>query len=344
MNSPTRSLLIGAGFMLATLLIAVTGYMLAGWTMLEAVYMFVVTVYSVGYDEVREIDSPGLMLFTIFVIVAGCTSLIFMIGAFIQFLTEGQIQRLAGSHRMTKEITKLKNHVIVCGYGRLGQALADQLDKGGQPFIVIDRNPERVAQAQSRQYLVLEGDATDEDVLAAAHIDTARVLATVLSADEANVFITLSARNLRPDLEIIARGEQPKTERKLIQAGANRAVLPARSGATLIAEMILHPAIGEPGPDDEAGLQPLNLQLETLGLTIETYRIGAGSRLVGLSPKEVDDAVGPDVVFVGVERVGGAVETGVVCATDPLAEGDRILYLGRPESISALLGGELFSD
>ena len=139
---------------------------------------------------------------------------------------------------MENEIEKLSNHAIICGFGRIGRMIATQLQAGGIPFVIVDQAADRVAEVRDAGFLTLQGEATDEAVLKAAGIGRARVLATVLPNDAANVFITLSARNMNPRIQIIARGGLPSTERKLLQAGANRVVLPAHIGADRIAHFL----------------------------------------------------------------------------------------------------------
>ncbi len=139
-----------------------------------------------------------------------------------------------------KKIDRLTDHVIICGYGRIGQMLARELQAGKSAFVIVERGDGRMTAARELGFLSLQGDATDEDVLRLAGISRARALATVLPDDAANVFITLSARSLNRELTIIARGEAASTEGKLIQAGADRVVLPTRIGAERMAELLLY--------------------------------------------------------------------------------------------------------
>ena len=145
-------------------------------------------------------------MFTIFVIVAGVISAAFIVGGIVQIVTEGEIHRALDSHRKTRDLASLKNHAIVCGYGRIGQVLARQLAAAEQPFVIVDNSSDRIASAEDQGYLVCPGNATDELILQSAGIERAKVLATVLPDDALNVFISLTARELNPDLTIVARG------------------------------------------------------------------------------------------------------------------------------------------
>ncbi len=281
MNRPARQLLYGSVVFLLILLVAVEGYILIdGVSLLDAVYMVVLTVFGVGYGEVVPVDSPVAKAFTILVIVSGCTALLYILGAFIQVITEGQIRSALGVRRMTREISKLDRHVIICGFGRIGRMLAQSLHEAGQPFVVLDKDTGRIDEALALGYTAYAGEATDENALRMAGIDKARALATVLPNDAANVFITLSAVDLNPAIEVIARGEEPSTEKKLRQAGARRVVQPAHIGADRMAHMILYPSAADFVESDRQ-TQSLNEQLNELGVQLEEIPIPGDSPAVG---------------------------------------------------------------
>ncbi len=200
-----RRIKLGVVFFGATFVTAVLGYRAAGWDLLDAIFMVVITVFGVGYGETRPLDDPALKIFTIFVIVAGCSSGIYVVGGFVQILAEGEINRILDTRRMSKGIEQLANHTILCGYGRVGQMLASELQAARSPFVVVDSDESRIADAQHAGFLALFGNASEETTLEAAGITRAKVLATVLSDDTANVFVTLTARELNPSIQIIAR-------------------------------------------------------------------------------------------------------------------------------------------
>ena len=240
-QSPVAPLINGVIYILIVVVLGTTGYLVAGWNLSDSFYMVIITLFTVGYDEVHPIASPGMRALTICLIVLGCTGMIYLTGAIVQFFTATQLQNLLGLKRMKNEIDQLKGHVIVCGFGRIGRLLSRDLTTAGAGFVVVDHDEHRIVNARGMGYLCVQGEATDEQTLKQAGIDRARILATVLPDDAANVFITLSARSLNKTITIIARGEAPTTEGKLIHAGANQVVLPAHIGAERIAEMILYP-------------------------------------------------------------------------------------------------------
>ena len=302
MNSARRRILIGAAFFGGTCVVAVIGYMLAGWSLLDAIYMVVITVYGVGYGETRPLETPALRMFTLGVIIVGCSSGIYVIGGLVTMLAEGELKRTLGFRRMSKGIGELTGHAIVCGFGRVGHILAADLAAAKHPFVVIDTNQDRVDEAQALGYLTIFGSGSEEATLQSAGIDRAKVLATVLPDDTANVFITLTARELNGTIEIIARAESPSTERKLLRSGANRIVLPAQIGATKIAYMILRPS-AEDMLVEATGNKHLTEELKQVGLELTEIKVLKGSPLAGQTVGDVE--VGGGFILVGVKKEDG---------------------------------------
>ena len=327
MQSSIRKVIVGAFFFTISCVIAVVGYMWAGWSLLEAVYMVIITIFGVGYGEVRPIDDPPLRVFTIGVIVAGCTSAIYVMGGFVQMIAEGELNRYLGARRMTKGIENLSDHAIICGYGRVGRILANELAESGQAFVVIDTNQERLQEAENSGRFVLVGDATEESVLESAGIARARVLATVLPDDTTNVFITLTARELNHEIEIIARGEYPSTEKKLLRSGATRVVLPAAIGAARIARLITRPS-AEDMLSRSLQQGSLTEDLQQIGLKMTELSIPANSELVGKTLNEIHLGSGIQFVVVAVRSDSGTV-TRDPEATYTLRANDLLIVLAQ---------------
>ena len=173
MNNSMRRILTGAVFFGITCVTAVSGYMLAGWSFLDSIYMVVITVFGVGYGETQPLKNPELKVFTMGVIIAGCSSGIYVVGGFVQMLAEGEINRALGTRRMSKGIEKLSGHALICGFGRVGQMLAHDLHVAEQSLVVIDNNEGRVKEAQAAGYLAVRGSASEEQTLVVAGIDRA---------------------------------------------------------------------------------------------------------------------------------------------------------------------------
>jgi voltage-gated potassium channel len=338
LGSPVRNLVFGVLYMLMVMALAVVSYVLAGWRFGDALYMVIITVYTVGYGETMPVDTPLLRGITISVIVLGCTGMIFLTGALVQFITLNQLNQMLGFRRMNTEIDRLRDHVIVCGFGRIGVMLSRELQAGGIPVVVLEQDNTAVALARDLGYLCIQADATDEEALQAAGIVHARTLATVLSNDAANVFITLSARSLNPKLEIIARGELPSTESKLLQAGANKVVLPAHIGAERIAEMILFQDTAAFIRGSEK-MKDFEKVLVSLGLDMDVLTAAPESQVVGKTIDMVEREANGTFFVVQINRRGGE----AVTRPDPgtvIEAGDGLVLVGRGAQARAL--GELF--
>jgi len=303
-KSPVTPLINGVIYILIVVILGTTGYLVAGWNLSDSFYMVIITLFTVGYDEVHPIVSPGMRALTICLIVLGCTGMIYLTGAIVQFFTATQLQNLLGLKRMKNEIDQLKGHVIVCGFGRIGRLLSRDLTAAGAGFVVVERDEHRIVNARGMGYLCVQGEATDEQTLKEAGIDRARILATVLPDDAANVFITLSARSLNKTITIIARGEAPTTEGKLIHAGANQVVLPAHIGAERIAEMILYPDSANMIRSAEQ-MQGFGHNLHNLGLSLVVVTVAASSRFARLTVEEIEHQADGAFLIVAVNRRDG---------------------------------------
>ncbi len=304
LGSPARTLASIVAFMLAVIVLATLAYMAAGWSFADASYMVLLTVYTVGYGEVHPINTPYLHTVTVGLMITGCTGMILLTGALVQYLTVSQLQQILGGRRMKAEIDKLEDHVIVVGFGRIGLMLARELSAGAAKFVILEQSEQKAADVRQRGYLCLVGDATDEQALRDAGIASARTLATVLPNDAANVFITLSARALNPRIEIIARGEAPTTETKLLQAGANRVVLPAHIGAERIAEHILFPETARMLRTSEK-FRELEHTLRGLGLEMDVVAVPEKGALTGLSIAEMEERAKGRFFVLQLNRHGG---------------------------------------
>ncbi len=304
MKSSFKHIVQGAIAFVLTFTVAVAGYVLHGWSLLDAIYMSVITIFGVGYGEVKPVATPQLRVFTIMVIVAGYTSVVYIVGGFVQMVTEGEINKVLDTQRRTRDIKALQQHVIICGFGRMGQILARRLLKAKQPFIIIETNIERSTEAEELGCLVVNGNATDESVLHLANITRAKVLATVLPDDATNVFITLTGRELNPALIILARGEFPSTEKKLKLAGADHVVLPASIGAERMAHTITHPASMDFLTQDD-GRNTLNELLAQVDVQMDELVIPADSPIVGKTISDIEVRGKGAFIVVALRKADG---------------------------------------
>jgi len=312
--------------------VCVGGYHLYGWNFVDSIYMVVITMFGVGYGEVHPLDATG-KIFTMFVIVAGTSAVVFVIGEVIRFITEGEIMKAIGELRKSKQVDVINDHAIICGYGRIGQILAHELAAAKFPFVVVDLDDGRLALAEESGYLFVKGSATEEETLQRAHVERALVLATVLPQDTLNVFITLTARNLNRHLRIIARGEDPSTEKKLRQAGADEVVLPAGIGGMRIAHSIIRPAAVE-FLGDNRGL--IGEELKKLGVEIDELRLHKHTHLVGKTILELQNLSEGHLLVVALQRANGnMLRSGFI--EEKLQAGDSVIIIGRVHGLPPAL-------
>jgi voltage-gated potassium channel len=324
-SRPFRNLALSIAFVLLVGACAIIAYGAAGWRFGDALYMVTLTIFTVGYGEVRAIDTDYLRLVTMATMVFGCTGVIVVTGSLVQALTQSQLEQFFGK-RVEKTIERLEGHTIICGFGRIGMMLASELAAAGAKLVIIERDEARAQHALDLGHLCRQGDATDEAMLKAVHIERAKVLATVLADDAANVFITLSARSLNPKLHIIARGERPSTEGKLLQAGANRVVLPTHIGAERIAELILFPEMAQIFRGGQAGAT-LDKALDRLGLDLEILVVPRSVAHGALTAGDIERRAGA-AFLLQINRPDGTVIT-KPDVDHPIEAGDGLVLLSK---------------
>lgn len=304
MHNSFIKIAIGTAFFVLTIIVAVIGYLLFGWTTLEAVYMVVITIFGVGYGEVKPLETAPEKIFTIFVILAGTSSALYIVGGFVQMVAEGEITRAFDAQRKRNAIASMENHTIICGYGRIAQVMVSQLAKTDQTFIIIDKDPHRIALAEEKGFPIKEGDAMDEDLLETVGIDRAAVLATVLPDDSTNVFVTLTARELNSNLLIIARGNLPSTEKKLRLAGANHIISPATVSGVQMANLITRPSSTD-FLQEKARHNSLNELLSQIDVQMEELTVTLGSSLAGKTVGELEIRGKGAFILVALRRSNG---------------------------------------
>lgn len=321
----------GFWFLVFVAVVGVLGYLATGWSLLDSIYMVVITIFGVGYGEVRNIDSPELKLFTIGLIISGCSALIYILGGFFQLIAEGELKKTFGKLRMSKQIKRLKDHVIVCGYGRIGQALARELDRSKVDVVVVDADEARVQLAAEHGHSTYQGDASLDETLREVGIERARALCTVLPNDAMNVFITLTALNIEPRATIIARAEAPETEPKLRQAGASQIVLPSAIGARQMADLVTRPEVLE--YLQTGALGGLDADLGALGVSMRSFLLedSAEGRVVG----DLEQSAKVSLMVVAIRRASGEMVERPTLDV-PLRGGDTVILLTHAEDAASL--------
>ena len=333
-TTPMRRILSGLAITVLIVSLAVVGYVINGWSWQDGLYMVVITIFGIGYGEVRPVDSPIERWLTIALIICGYSAIIYTVGGFAQILIDGELRRILGVRRMQREIDKLTGHVVICGFGRMGSKLAQALATRGKPLIVIDQDPQRVETARSHGCLAIQGNATEEDALRSAGIANASILTTVLSDDVANLFITITAHELNPNLEILARAEQSSTIKKLQQVGASRVILPANIGADRLANMILRPSAESLLQEAELP-EGLNEDLASIGLRLDELEIQPGSPLIDGTLADLRGCSENTFLIVALRTAEGEVHLHPDAA-EHLSQGDCVVILAHDADIVQL--------
>jgi voltage-gated potassium channel len=314
----SRRLTIGCGLLALVLLVGTLGFwLLYDWTLIEALFVAVLVVSTLGFSDLRPTDDAGRLL-TIGLIGAGVGTLYYLVGALAQSVIENQLDW--GRRRvMEQQIAHLNDHYIVCGYGRVGRETCRQLAQQHCPVVVLDSEAERIAEIRAAGYLAIQGDASDDDVLRHAGITRARALLTAVKSDAANVYITLSARALNPRLLIVARAATPEAEHKLTIAGANRVISPYVLGGRSMAGVALRPAVME--------FLELLAHADDPEMWLEDIAIVPGSSLDGVAVGEARLREQVGITVLAVRRVNGTLVVNPPPET-VLHGGDTLVALG----------------
>jgi voltage-gated potassium channel len=314
--------------LLATVLcVGTAGYVvIEGWDVFDAFYMTITTVTTVGYGEIHPLSRTG-RLFNSGVIILGVATVLYTFSFLMARLVEGDLQARWARRRRERMLDDLTNHFIICGFGRIGQIVAREFARQSIPFVIIERDGERMQAAIDTGYLAVEADASSEDVLRRLSISRARGFIAAVSTDADNVFAILTARLLRPDLFIIGRAETEDAKAKLVRAGADRVLSPYQIGGLQLAQTALRPAVVD--------FVQLATSSDNLDLNMEQVKIAEGAPLAGRSIIEANLRQRFGVVVVGIQRASGAMEF------NPPPEsimriGDYLVVLGQAKNLRDL--------
>lgn len=307
--------------------IGVIGYMvIGGMSFVDALYMTVITLTTVGYEEVQPLDTVG-RLFTMLLLVSGLGIVFYGVSVLARDLIEGEIQRAFGRRRMQRQVDSLRDHFIVCGYGRMGRIVCKELAAKPVSFVVVEREGAELEDARNEGFVCIAGDATEDDTLIASGVKKARGLIATLSNDADNVFVVLSAKELNPDLLIVARAENDRGERKLLHAGATRVVSPYVIGGSRMAHALLRPAVLDVL---DLATHHRNLELQIEEVTVGTNGFGAGPTLAESGIRGM-----AGIIVIAIKRPTG--EMLFDPAEDVRVEvGDRLVLIGQTSSLRSL--------
>jgi voltage-gated potassium channel len=306
----------------------VLGYMVfEGWSFTDALYMTVITVTTVGYREVRTLDTTG-QLWTMLLLITGVGTLFYAAVSSVELVVEGTIRGYFGRRRMQAAIGRLNGHYILCGYGRVGRQVAREFARDGVPFVVVDQNPQIIEECLAEGYLALLGEASDDDVLEEAGVQRARGLVAAVDSDAENVFVVLSARKLNPKLNIVARASSEESAAKLEIAGADRTLSPYAVGGRRLASLATQPLIVDFLDVVTRGEHGIEFRLEEFGVPEDSFIAG---RTIG----ELRIAERTGAIILATRNKEGTFDT-APSATDRIRAGDTLIVLGTREQISSL--------
>lgn len=323
-----RRLLVSGILLLIILAVGTGGYMLIeGAGFLDSLYMTIITITTVGYDETFILGTEG-RIFTIFLILIGVGFVLYVFSKITEDVIEGGLQKTFGRMKMKKGVAKLRDHFIVCGYGRIGKVICKILKENNRPFVVIEKNSHKVQDIVDSGHLVLEGEASDDNILKKAGIEGAKALIAVVSSDADTVYITLSARGIRPDMFIMARSSgEDGAETKLIRAGANKVLSPYFIGATRMAQQLVRPTVID--------FIDLAVHGGELGLRLEEMVVQESSALAGCTLMDSGIRKDHDLIVVAIKRDHGEMMFNPNPGT-VINVSDILVVLGCQDNIKAL--------
>lgn len=324
-----------AFFIFDVVIVGVLGYhWLEGYSWLDAFYMVAITLSTVGYREIHPLSPTG-QVFTIALLACGIGAVFYTAVAVVEKAVAGEFQQVLGKRRMQKHIDALTAHYIVCGFGRIGEVICRELASKPVPFVILEQLEERVREAEANEYLVLQGDATDEKILQAAGVERAHGLFASLASDADNVFVTLTAKELNDSLFVVARAAHERSERTLLRSGADKVISPYVMGGHRMAQAALRPAVVDI-IDLATHHQSLELQLEEVSLPPSSPCLGKSLEEAGLYGQ-------PGTIIVAIRRSSGKTLFNPA-AEDRFEPGDRLIALaetGQLKEIERRIRGEI---
>jgi voltage-gated potassium channel len=328
LSGPQGGVIVGAFLHLCVIAIGAVGFTwIEGWSFLDSFFMTVITISTVGYSEIHPL-SPAGRQFTIFLIVGGLATIFFTTTMLGRVILEGEFRGTIRRKHMKHKITKLRGHYIVCGFGRVGRIVADELYEDKHPFVVVENDPARREHLEEAGYFHIIGDATEESVLGQAGIQRARSVLALLSSDADNLYITMMAKDINPRIQIVARALDEMAERRIKRGGADSVVATYKIAAMRVLQAAVNPTVSE--------FFDLVSDRETLSLTMEEVTIHSDSYLINRSLGDAAVRANYGVIVVAIKKPSGEMVFNPV-ASVVLAEKDILIALGEDEGLKKLV-------
>ncbi len=322
-----KNLILSFLLTLLIIFIGTTGYIIIeDWNILDALYMTVITLTTVGYGEVHDVSKMG-RIFTIFLVFFGFGFIIYVAGAVVQFMVEGRIRAILGRKILDRKISRLKNHYIVCGYGRIGRVLYKRLIIEPIDLVVVESNEDLVPVMEEDNVLYVFGDAADDTNLLKAGIKRAKGLVAVLATDADNVFLVLTARQISPDLNIIARAGREKSKAKLLAAGANTVESPYDKGAISMAQRIIRPTV--------TSFLDFAFAHKRKDIQMEEIPVSASSNLVNIMLKDSGIRQNYNLILIAIKKPDGSMLFNPSFETT-IQPDDTVIAVGENENLNKL--------
>jgi len=327
MKELRKRLVLSAALIALIVSFGTIGYMvIEEWDFIDSLYMTVITLTTVGYKEVHDLSLSG-RTFTIVLLIGGVGTVFYTLGIGAKIIVEGELQEVYGRRRLEKKLTELKDHYIVCGYGRMGKIVARELKHEKLKYAVIEKNEVILDADEKNGTLIIQGDATSDDLLKRVGIERAKCLISVLPTDAENLYVVLSARGLKPDLLIVARAGEEGSEQKLLRAGADRVVSPYHIGGLRMAHSVLKPAVVD---FIEFATKSGNIDLQ-----IEEIIIQEGSQLVNQSLDECGIGRDLGIIIVAIKQKTGEMKFNPTFRT-AMQVGDTLIAVGETSKLAVL--------
>ncbi len=319
-----KQLIVSISASLLVFTVGTFGYMIIEkWSFMDAVYMTALTLGSVGYSEVHPLSFEG-RVFTTFLIISGVGLVMYLAGVVVQFVVEGEIRQMLGRRQLDHKIKKMDDHYIVCGYGRIGRTLCNQIKDETSNVVVLEKSEALLPELNKNKMLYFIGDASNESLLIKAGIHRAKALVAALATDMDNVFLVLTARQINPDIYIMARAGSHDVKSKLLAAGASRVESPYDVGAVSMALKLLRPSV--------SNFLDIALSRKQRAIQIEEIRISPKSKIIDIMLKDSGIRQNYNLIIIAIKKKDGEMIFNPSFETI-LEEGDTVIAMGRARSL-----------
>jgi len=322
---PRKKLVIVSSLLLFIVVLGTVGFsLIEGWGVMNSLYVTVTTISTVGYGDFAPVTAEG-RLFAIFLITIGVGTMLYTVSMFAEVMVENRLKIILGRNSMESRIDRMKDHYIICGFGRMGSLICREMAKEKIPFVIVEKNPEVIQRIENERYVYYKGNATDDTSLIESGIKRAKGVVCVLSSDAENLYVILTAKELNPDVYILSRCEEEISEHRLLRAGANRVISPYTMGGMRMAMAILKPAMMD-FIEITTGRQSLDLRMEELPVV-------DGSSIVGQSLESSGIRKQYKLIIVAIKKDSGKMifnpEAGYI-----IEKGDRLVALGEDDNVN----------